>query len=657
MPTATAAPDPPGWRALRVCWARLTQRNPALLFSARLCLAIVATFALISAIGYVAIADQLGEQLVESYAQEHRADARSIESAAARGIDRADARAKVRALLEAIARRPGTLETLVIDRRHVIDISGEVGLEGTTNADARIDGALFRGRSYSGHDGDHERDGRDLEFVVPVELPDGPHAFEVTRDNRVLDRQLYAVRGTLIVIGSLVLVGGALVFYLVGGRALVRSHRIALRRASRDGLTDLPNQRAFHEDLARDMATAARYDDPLSVATIDLDDFKFLNDRHGHPHGDALLRRAAAILSDPRAGDRAYRIGGDEFAILATRTDAEGARALGRRLSRAFADAGIAASIGLSALRAGDEPETLLGEADAALYEAKRHGGSSIVHYDDISDRVAVTDPEQVRAMHRLLGEGNVTTAFQPIWNLATGVLLGVEALTRPAPEYGLSNPAQAFDVAEQIGRVPDLDGICVRSALRAAPQLPPDVLLFLNIAPQTLDLDCDEDRLLRAVLDAGLEPGRVVVEVTERFGGRTAPVLKSLRRLRDQGFQLALDDVGTGNSGLEMLREVGAEFVKLDRRIVAGAPVHANARAVLMAMATFARQTGAFVIAEGIEDAGLLDYVRTIDDTLPRESATMIQGGQGYGLGRPAPTVPAAGATLDPARAEPLAA
>ena len=196
-----------------------------------------------------------------------------------------------------------------------------------------------------------------------------------------------------------------------------------------------------------------------------------------------------------------------------------------------------------------------------------------------------------------------------------------------------------------------------MRSAVRAARDLPADALLFLNIAPQTLDLDCDEDRLLRAVLDAGLEPGRVVVEVTERFGGRTAPVLKSLRRLRDQGFQLALDDVGTGNSGLEMLREVGAEFVKLDRRIVAGAPVHANARAVLMAMATFARQTGAFVIAEGIEDAGLLDYVRTIDDTLPRESATMIQGGQGYGLGRPAPTVPAAGATLDPARAEPLAA
>jgi EAL domain-containing protein (putative c-di-GMP-specific phosphodiesterase class I) len=136
-------------------------------------------------------------------------------------------------------------------------------------------------------------------------------------------------------------------------------------------------------------------------------------------------------------------------------------------------------------------------------------------------------------------------------------------------------------------------------------------------------------------------------VEVTERFGGRMASVLKSLRRLRAQGFQLALDDVGTGNSGLEMLREVGAEFVKLDRSVIAAAPVEANARAVLMAMATFARQTGAYVIAEGIEDETVLDYIRTIDETIPRDIATMIQGGQGYGLGRPSPTVPRPGASL----------
>jgi EAL domain-containing protein (putative c-di-GMP-specific phosphodiesterase class I) len=127
------------------------------------------------------------------------------------------------------------------------------------------------------------------------------------------------------------------------------------------------------------------------------------------------------------------------------------------------------------------------------------------------------------------------------------------------------------------------------------------------------------------------------VIEVTERFSGRMASVLKSLRRLRAQGFKLALDDVGTGNAGLEMLRTVGAEYVKIDSSIVAAAATEPNARAVLMAMATFAWQTGSFVIAEGIEDPETLDFVRGIDDHHAR-AGHVIQGGQGYGLGRPSP-------------------
>jgi diguanylate cyclase (GGDEF)-like protein len=650
----SAAPRPPHLRirppALRRRWAELARRRPVFVFTARLCVALAATFALICAGGYVAIGDQLQRRLISSYAQEHRADAHSLERAAAGAPSSTEANREIGELLRAIARRPGTLEALLIDRRHVVEVAGEASLEGEKDADARIDGALFAGRSYAGHEADPELDGRDFEFVVPVELPDGRHAFEVTRDHTVLDSQLAAVRRTLVLLALVAFVAGACVFYLVGGRALVRSHRIAVRRASRDGLTDLPNQRAFSEDIAREVASAERHGDPLCVVTLDLDDFKFLNDRHGHPHGDALLRRAAAILDDLRAGDLAYRLGGDEFAVLLPRTDADGARTAGRRLHRALGDAGIAASIGLSALRPGHEPEALLAEADAALYEAKRHGGSGVFHFDDIRDRVAVTRPAEVRAVHQLLDEGELTTAFQPIWNLATGELLGVEALTRPDARYGLASPAQAFDVAEQIGRVRDLDALCVRSALGAARDLPGGALLFLNIAPQTLDLDAGDTWILRAVQEAGLDPGRVVIEVTERFSGRTASVLRCLRRLRAQGFKLALDDVGSGNSGLEMLREVGAEFVKLDRSIVAAAPEEANARAVLLAMATFARQTGAFVIAEGIEDAALLEYVRTIDDRLLHNGTTIIQGGQGYGLGRPSPQLPALGACLEPA-------
>jgi diguanylate cyclase (GGDEF)-like protein len=544
-------------------------------------------------------------------------------------------------LLTAIAERPGVREALLVGPGGVVQASGDPVELGRRDVDPRIAAALRRGRAYVGREADPRADARDFEFVMPVQLADGRHAFEVTRDHTLLDEQLRDVRHTAILVVVVGLLGAALVFYLVGGRALVRSHRIALRRASRDGLTDLPNQRAFREDLERELQSAQRHGDRLSVATIDLDDFKLLNDRHGHAHGDAVLRRAAGVLRDLRAGDRAYRVGGDEFVVLLTRTGADGARTAAERLSAGLRDAGVAASFGLSELRPGHEADSLLAEADAALYEGKRHGGGGIVHFDDIRDRIALTSPEEVRALHRLLEEGALSTVFQPIWNLGTGTLLGVEALSRPAPESGLSNPAQAFDVAEQVGRIRDLDVLCVRSAVRAAADLPADALLFINVAPQTLDLVEDDAWILRTVREEGLDPGRVVIEVTERFGGRTAAVLARLRRLRSYGFKLALDDVGTGNSGLEMLREVGADFVKLDRSIVAGAPAESNARAVLLAMATFARQTGAYVIAEGIEDGALLEFVRTIDDALPREAAAMIQGGQGYGLGRPAPRSP----------------
>ena len=179
---------------------------------------------------------------------------------------------------------------------------------------------------------------------------------------------------------------------------------------------------------------------------------------------------------------------------------------------------------------------------------------------------------------------------------------------------------------------------LCVENALRFAPELKPGVLLFINLSPLTLDLDAEADAWLApAVERAGLQPQAVVVEVTERFGGRTASVVKRLKRLHQQGFKIAVDDVGTGNAGLEMLRRIDAEFVKLDRSIVAAAVTESSARAVLMAMAAFARQTGAFVIAEGIEDEDTLKFLRGIDDR-DLSAHTIVQGGQGFGLGRPSP-------------------
>jgi len=376
---------------------------------------------------------------------------------------------------------------------------------------------------------------------------------------------------------------------------------------------------------------------------FDIDDFKFLNDRYGHPHGDAVIGRVAQILSDRRPSDRAYRVGGDEFAAILPRTDREGVQALTRRLCRRFEGTGVKVSIGLASLRPGHSTaDSMHAEADAALYEAKRRGGDQVVHYEEIRETIAVTTADKKAAVRRMLDERGLEVHFQPIWNLTTCHLLGVEALARPHEGYGLAGPQEAFDVAEQIGRTHELDELCASAAFGQADRLPQGAALFVNVCPQTLDLDAEaNDWFLAAVRAAGLTPEQVVVEVTERFGGRAASVVKCLRRMKAQGFRIALDDVGTGNSGLAMLRDVGADYLKIDRGIVAPSATEPAARAVLLAMATFADRTGAIVIAEGIEDKDTLEYLRDLDRN-ELSDTSMIQAGQGYQLGRPSPLMPA---------------
>jgi diguanylate cyclase (GGDEF)-like protein len=605
-------------------------------FAVRLAASFAAAIVVVGVVGYVFMNHQLRASQIDRFAARQRSDAKTFELYGASSPSHARAMDRIDQVLDAIARQPGTLETLLIDRTNVIRESGHEHLVGTRDSDPRLDAALVTGKSYAGREAGKNRNSTDFEFVVPVSLPDGRYAYEISYDHNVLDGQLSNLRRGLLLVGLLALLGGGGVFYLFGGRALLRSHRAALQRATRDGLTDLPNQRAFQEELPQALAVAARNHEPLALVALDVDDFKFINDRHGHLHGDQILKRVAAVLRKGRTGDRAYRVGGDEFALLLSHTDAEGARVMGRRLLRDLGRANLEVTVGLSASRPGQALDLLRAEADAALYEAKRHG-NHIAHFDDIRDEVSVISAEKRAAVRRLIEEGHLTTAYQPIWDVSRATLLGVEALTRPDPEYGLSGPAEAFDIAEQMERVHELDVICAKNALAGTAHLPEGALLFINLCPRTLDLDADKNDWLCSVVEqAGLSPERVVIEITERFGGRAALIVKCLQRLRLQGFKIAVDDVGTGNSGLAILSQVRAEFVKLDRTIVAAAPTDAGARAMLMAIATYARQTGAFVIAEGIEDDETLAFLHGLDEA----GDLVIQGGQGYGLGRPAMTL-----------------
>jgi diguanylate cyclase (GGDEF)-like protein len=455
----------------------------------------------------------------------------------------------------------------------------------------------------------------------------------------------YGRGGAAMVLSALI--PGAVAFVPFAVR-LGREHRAALENATLDGLTRLPNSRAFAAELRSAVSRARRHDEHLALVAFDVDDFKFVNDRHGHRRGDDLLRDVATILGDGRAGDRAFRTGGDEFVLILPRTTEAGAQTVTANLLERLDAAGARVSAGVAGLRPGHDHASLHQQADAALYQAKAKGGHRVAAFADVGGEASVTSAEAALALRTLLDLGDVECVFQPIWDLRAGRLLAVEALARLPASYGFESPAEAFAVAGRIGRVHDLDVLCATEALRrAGRELPDGALLFLNLAPQTLDRDARGDWLVDAIAEAGIALDRVVVEVTARVGPRGAAVAAAIERLRGQGLRVAIDDVGSGTSGLEMLRRTHPDFVKIDRTVVATADADTDARAVLLAVAAFATQTGAFVIAEGIEDGAALDLVKTLGERVG--SDLRVDGGQGFGLGRPDPWMPTALTPPDP--------
>jgi diguanylate cyclase (GGDEF)-like protein len=408
-------------------------------------------------------------------------------------------------------------------------------------------------------------------------------------------------------------------------------------------LTGLGNHRAFHEALPRELARASRHGHQLSIALVDLDDFKSINDQHGHAHGDRVLVELARHLRAGRVEDPAFRLGGDEFAVILPYTDrANAALRLERMRSTVGASlSGATLSIGITELTEElEDAETLREQADAALYEAKRRGRNRSVTFEDIKGHSAIVSPAKIQAVRNLLADGLITIVFQPIWKIDCNEVLGYEALMRPLPDSKLTGPQEVFDIAEKLGRAPELDQVCLRAILARAHELPSHTLLFINLSPQSLDGGMLKTaNLLEAVERAALAPSRVVFEITERSVARVEIVVREARRLRELGFHLALDDVGAGNAGLDMLRRVAVDFVKIDRSVVAQALTDEGAAGVLSGIIAFARRTGTFVIAEGIETQAMLDIVQVAG--LPDTTVdTGIQGVQGYFFGRPAEVI-----------------
>jgi len=414
---------------------------------------------------------------------------------------------------------------------------------------------------------------------------------------------------------------------------------------STDTLTGLSDRWAFREALLREVALSRRFREPFVLMLIDVDDFTFVNDSLGRAEGDKILIGLAAALRAGRSVDRAFRLGGDDFAVIMTHTALEHALPAVERFRRSTWPrmTGITSSIGLAEfdpnqldIDATTDAAALQARAAVALAEAKRRGRNQIATYTQMAASAPQhTSAATIGAVRRLLSGRHLGAAFQPIWNLTTHQVLGFEALARPADEYGLMGPSDAFEGAARLGRVDELDALCRESALAQVRDLPDGVLLFLNIAPEVFAHDGETSkRLRREVESAGLHPARVVIELPENLHERIALSDGPVQDLRDHGFQLALDDFGSGESPLGLLSRIRPDYVKIDRDVVSSAHTGGPGRAVLAAIVSYAAESGALVIAEGIETAEILNHLVRAAKT--SSGKARFVGGQGYLLGRP---------------------
>ncbi|HEY8633017.1 MAG TPA: EAL domain-containing protein [Candidatus Limnocylindrales bacterium] len=417
----------------------------------------------------------------------------------------------------------------------------------------------------------------------------------------------------------------------------------ARRAALLDGLTGLGNHRAFQDELARQLEEARRQGTPLALVLFDVDGLKAVNDSHGHASGDRLLvavgQVAAAIM---RRNDRAFRVGGDEFAVLLPNSDLEVGLAVGRRILTAALGGGdpgapiepFSLSIGVSAY---PEPSTetheLLRQADSALYWCKRHGRTAVVAFDarHHKDAAAPRPLAELSAdVAKVLASRALRPVYQPIFSLETGRPMGFEGLVRPGDGSPFADASSLFAAAEAANQTVELDLLCLEIVASGVGQLPDDAYLSVNLSPRTLESSLFRSGDLKGIFRRhGIPLDRIVLELTER---ETVEDLDQLRRnvekCRAAGMRLAADDVGAGNAGLRLLSEIHFDVVKIDLSLVQGGIVRDPSHAVLRALQGLAAQWHASVVAEGVETSEQLAVVRDLG----------ISAGQGYLLGRPGP-------------------
>ena len=414
-------------------------------------------------------------------------------------------------------------------------------------------------------------------------------------------------------------------------------YREAREDSLHDGLTGLGNHRSFQEELDRQLDLYRRHQVPVGLLLLDLDDLKVVNDGEGHPAGDRLLVGMANAIRDAlRYGDRAFRIGGDEFAVILPHTNADEALIAANRL-RHFCLRPVAGervipfSGGISAVPqlAADRNE-IFRQADAGLYRCKRHGRGTVAIFDPDRDLAPEDSSGEgaATAVRDIVRARNLTPVYQPIVDLRDGSVLGFEGLIRPGASSPFANPGQLFAAAAAAGRTVELDLACFEVVAAGSTAIGPDQVVTINLSPQTLEVqDFSASWLLEILARYQISPGRVIVELTEREVITDLDLLRrNVAALQHAGVRLAADDVGAGNAGLRLLSQVRFDIMKIDLSLVQDGTQHDSSRAVLRSLMDLAVRQGAVIIAEGLETAEQLRSLRELG----------ITTGQGYLLGRP---------------------
>jgi len=399
------------------------------------------------------------------------------------------------------------------------------------------------------------------------------------------------------------------------------------QRAFHDPLTGLANRTLFADRLGRALA---QRDEPVAVLFLDLDDFKTINDSHGHLAGDELLIAVARTLTaGVRPEDTVARLGGDEFAVLIEREANEGiARQLADRLLAglrrpvrvAGRDRTVGASIGISLGRSGAATaEQLMSEADIAMYVAKGEGkgGSSV--FDSRTHATVVRSIGLRDDLDRAIRERQFEMHYQPIVDLETGDMAGVEALARwRHPTRGLLAPADFIAVAEATGTIISLGQwifgeSCRQAAAWSSGPLADGRFMSINLSTLQITYPGFVEFVTDAVARAGVEPSRLLVEVTESANPDPGAVVKALLRIHALGIRLAVDDFGTGFASMEQLARLPFAVIKMDRSLVADVDTDARAESVVTGVTDLARRLGAITVAEGVERPEQLPPLRAM--------------------------------------------